>query len=218
MEIRKKQGRPSQGKVNRPHTLDAEVAAFIDSLPDGDRSRFVNRIIKQELELEVLSGKFYVYVLMRPDGSIFYVGKGQRNRINEHEIEARREEAQSDKVKVIREVWAEGKEILKQKIAFFDVEQDAYDLETCLIKFFGMENLTNLVEVRGAAIGNRNAVLYNRDSLQMRVNGGLVELIDDYLLAMGNGAPDNQDRREVVEEAIRKMCTRITEDQKAIIV
>lgn len=67
---------------------------------------------------------------------------------------------------------------------------------------------------RGAKAGNRNAVLYNRDSLQMRVNGGLVELIDDYLLAItGNEAPDNQDRREVVEEAIRKMCTRIVEDQ-----
>lgn len=70
----------------------------------------------------------------------------------------------------------------------------------------------------GAQVGNRNAVLYNRESLLLRINGGLVELIDDYLLALGNPAPSNQERKEVIEEAIRRMCTRVAEDHKAIII
>lgn len=71
---------------------------------------------------------------------------------------------------------------------------------------------------RGAKAGNRNAVLYKKASLPLRINGGLVELIDDYLLAIGNGAPDNQDRKELVEEAIRQKCTRPVEDQAANII
>ncbi len=70
---------------------------------------------------------------------------------------------------------------------------------------------------RGAKVGNRNAVLYKKASLPLRINGGLVELIDDYLSLQGNGAPTNQERKEAVEEAIRKVYTRPVEDSIMII-
>ncbi|GCF11985.1 hypothetical protein KDI_55490 [Dictyobacter arantiisoli] len=47
---KKKRGRPSQGKVARPYTYDRDVAAFMDSLPDGARSRFVNAWLRENPE------------------------------------------------------------------------------------------------------------------------------------------------------------------------
>ncbi len=35
-------GRPSQDKAMRPHTFDRLVVEFLDGLPDGDRSQYVN--------------------------------------------------------------------------------------------------------------------------------------------------------------------------------
>lgn len=122
-------------------TIDRKIAEFIDSLPDGDRSKFVNGLLKQGVELEKFLGRFYNYVLMRPDGSVFYVGKGTGNRIDQHEIEARNG-VQSYKCRVIRQVWAEGGEIIKQKIAFHDTEEDAYQLEMLLIDFFKLASTT----------------------------------------------------------------------------
>jgi hypothetical protein len=142
VETKRKRGRPPQGKIIRHYSVDKIIADFLDSLPDGERSRFVNVLLRQGIEEERLSGKFYTYLLLRPNGSVFYVGKGQGVRINHHEIEARKG-VQSHKCNVIRQVWAEGEEIIKQKVGFFDGEEEAYALEMLLIKFFGRENLTN---------------------------------------------------------------------------
>lgn len=112
------------------------IADFVSSLPAEDCNKFFE---------DRLSGKFYVYVLIRSNGSIFYVGKGQGNRINAHEAEAHRG-IQSHKCNIIRQEWENGQEIIKQKVAFFDDEEDAYELEILLIEFFGRENLANLCE------------------------------------------------------------------------
>jgi hypothetical protein len=45
MEPKKKMGRPFQDKVRKTLTLDREVADFLNSLPDGERSRFANDIL-----------------------------------------------------------------------------------------------------------------------------------------------------------------------------
>ena len=42
---KKKTGRPSQGKVWKSFTLDKEIADFLDSLPDGERSKVVNNLL-----------------------------------------------------------------------------------------------------------------------------------------------------------------------------
>lgn len=59
-----------------------------------------------------LKGQFYVYVLYRPDGRPFYVGKGQNRRALEHEAEARRAhplgESNPFKCNVIRKIIREG--------------------------------------------------------------------------------------------------------------
>src|SRR3546814_10680157 len=62
--------------------------------------------------LKSLAGRFYVYVLYRPDGRPFYVGKGQNRRALEHEAEARRAhpfgESNPFKCNVIRKIILKG--------------------------------------------------------------------------------------------------------------
>jgi hypothetical protein len=61
---------------------------------------------------------------------------------------------------VIRKIWDEGGEVIKQKIAFHQTEEEAFQLEILLIGFFGRENLTNLTDGgEGASYGNRHAAL-----------------------------------------------------------
>ena len=50
MEPKKKMGRPSQGKVGRRYTLNKEVVEYLDSLPDGERSRFVDEAVAKEIK------------------------------------------------------------------------------------------------------------------------------------------------------------------------
>lgn len=88
--------------------------------------------------------KWYVYNLIDPrDNSVFYIGKGTRNRINYHEREARNKESYGSKVDRIRSIVNSGLNVIKLKIANFNCEQSAYNLESELIK--STDGLTNIV-------------------------------------------------------------------------
>lgn len=86
--------------------------------------------------------RFYVYVLLRPDGRPFYVGKGQRDRILEHEGEARRGH-NCHKCKIIRKVWREGGNIQRQIVFRTHEEQEALAYERELIALYGRDKLCN---------------------------------------------------------------------------
>jgi hypothetical protein len=91
---------------------------------------------------------YYVYTLAYPDGRIFYIGKGRRNRINEHELYAksnRRYTYNKLKISTIKEIWDSGHEVVKNKVAFFSQELDAYMYEWAMINMSTYaEELTNL--------------------------------------------------------------------------
>lgn len=76
---------------------------------------------------------YYVYTLSKPTGDIFYVGKGKGNRIDDHEREARRSKRKTRKLSTIRKIWREGGEVVKEKVAFFASEDEAYEFEAWLI-------------------------------------------------------------------------------------
>lgn len=89
--------------------------------------------------------KYYVYTLARPDGNIFYVGKGTGKRIAEHERQARRG-VNSHKCYIIRKIWENGGKVVRAIVYRTDNEQEAYDYEARLIADIGRDNLCNLTD------------------------------------------------------------------------
>jgi hypothetical protein len=74
-----------------------------------------------------------VYLLSRPDGSPFYVGKGVKRRVLEHEAEARRAhqlgESNPHKCNTIRKIIREGAEICYHIDSIFSFEEESRCLE-----------------------------------------------------------------------------------------
>ncbi len=92
-----------------------------------------------------LAGQFYTYVLCRPDGREFYVGKGLGRRVLEHELEARRNhvfEINVYKCRVIRKILNEGGEIIYRIDRTFPTDREDLCLlrEAELIARYGMKH------------------------------------------------------------------------------
>lgn len=86
---------------------------------------------------------YYVYELVDPrDGEPFYVGKGTRNRVHQHEKDAKAG-ASLGRFDRIKEIWAVGLEVEKRIIARFADERAAYVAESARIAEIGPQNLTN---------------------------------------------------------------------------
>ena len=98
----------------------------------------------------------YVYALAYPDGKVFYIGKGQGQRIDSHEWEARRSvlgpHANTHKINIIRKIWASGGEVLKTRLAEFETGEEALFYEIALIFF--MNDLTNKTLGGDGALGH----------------------------------------------------------------
>lgn len=96
--------------------------------------------------------EYYVYCLVDPrDKKIFYIGKGQGNRVFAHSNDALNEDIASLKLDTIRSIRQSGFEVSHYIIRHRLSEDEAFMLESTLIDFltypqFNMEKvLTNLV-------------------------------------------------------------------------
>ena len=88
---------------------------------------------------------WYVYELIDPrTDTVFYIGKGTRNRLDAHEQEAK-SGINSHKCNKIRSIWEDGHQIVKRKVAQFWDEKAAYEHEAERIAEIGLTNLTNLL-------------------------------------------------------------------------
>lgn len=89
--------------------------------------------------------KWYVYELADPiTGLAFYIGKGSGNRMYAHQREAEKGVC-SKKCNKIRSLISRHGKIDIRQVALFKEEQDAYDHETDVIAFYGLESLTNIM-------------------------------------------------------------------------
>ncbi len=90
---------------------------------------------------------YYVYSLSDPKtGKVFYIGKGKGNRINHHLMGALEEKTkETEKIKKIREIISSQLEVELFILRHGLTEKEAFEVESTLIDFVGMDNLTNLV-------------------------------------------------------------------------
>jgi len=91
---------------------------------------------------------FYVYQLIDPrNNTVFYVGKGQGNRMYQHEEIAKKGKSENRKLrnKIIK-ILLKRKNILYRKIFETDDEGKALLKEKEIIKKLGLENLCNVTE------------------------------------------------------------------------
>lgn len=95
--------------------------------------------------------KYYTYALAYPDsmgGLTFYIGKGAGDRIYQHERIAKHPDSKyprenRHKTNIIRKIWANGEQVVRKKLAYFDTDEEASLYEIALI--FLMETpLTNI--------------------------------------------------------------------------
>ncbi len=86
-----------------------------------------------EVFLSEISGCYYVYELCRPNGDVFYVGKGLNRRAIEHELEAIRQhpigETNPFKCNVIRQILSEGGQIIYRIDRVFNASEELMCLE-----------------------------------------------------------------------------------------
>lgn len=84
---------------------------------------------------------YYVYVLRRPDGTPFYVGKGRYDRVARHEYDAFKTRKKSYRLNVIRQVIAQGGRIGYEITRFHAEPADALAAEIDLIRTIGRRDL-----------------------------------------------------------------------------
>jgi uncharacterized protein len=119
---------------------------------------------------KITEGKYYVYELRYPNslmdfgrraGGVFYVGKGTRNRMMDHERETRRlldlhrYQYMKHKHKVIVEIWDAGQAVVQEIVYRTDDEEEAYEVESSLIKKYGLARLSNATYGRRPKIRKR---------------------------------------------------------------
>lgn len=104
--------------------------------------------------------RYYVYILRRPDRRPFYIGKGVKLRVLQHETEACRHAEYSSnpyKINVIQKIRRSEEEIIYEIDSLFDDQKEAYDREAFLIDGFGRLHeggpLTNLAAGGGSTAG-----------------------------------------------------------------
>lgn len=98
----------------------------------------------------------YVYMLIREDGTPFYVGKGSGNRMFDHERKTSCGRSATHKDHIIAKMKAAGAEVRKQKIAEGLTDEEAFAIEIEAIRLIGRLPHGMLVNATDGGEGARN--------------------------------------------------------------
>ena len=108
---------------------------------------------------------FYVYELRDAAGVPFYIGKGSKRRMHQHEIHARAGK-KSHTCDKIRKIWKAGQQITKAIVFSSPEESAAFAEEIRLIAYYGRGTLTNKTDggdgVRNLAQESRERIAASR--------------------------------------------------------
>lgn len=89
--------------------------------------------------------RYYVYFLRDPRSQqVFYVGKGKGNRLFDHVACALDEPQESDKLSLIRDIHAAGREVEHFVLRHGMDEGTAFEVEAAVIDFVGLNALANV--------------------------------------------------------------------------
>jgi hypothetical protein len=84
---------------------------------------------------------YYVYILRRPSGEPFYVGKGTNDRVLAHVVEALNTDAKTHKLNIIRAIFQQDALVTHEIESFHEREEGALGRERVLIAHFGRHDL-----------------------------------------------------------------------------
>lgn len=125
---------------------------------------------------KVSTKQHYVYELCYPDGTPFYIGKGQKKRVYMHEINARKGDV-SAKCKIIRKIWESGGQLLKKIVFESDDNLEAFNFEKQHISVSRLKyKLTNVAP--GGMAGGRQAKGSNKVRLSLWVTKAEKAIVD----------------------------------------
>jgi len=114
--------------------------------------------------------KHYVYGIISPNGKPFYIGKGQKFRLQYHLVEALNTNNQNLKLNIIRGLVNSNKRLNYKLYGFYNTDEHALDVEKFLILYYGRIDLntgilTNLTDGGGP----RNCSLISIEKLSSSI-------------------------------------------------
>jgi len=127
--------------------------------------------------------KYYVYIYSHPiTNKIFYVGKGEGNRVFDH----LKDKEDNEKVKIINELKEQG---LSPKIEILihglQNEDIAFKVETAVIDLLGVDNLTNIQNGHGSEKIGRMSIkqiksIYNKEDANITEPVVMIKLTNHF--------------------------------------
>ncbi len=152
--------------------------------------------------------------MARPDGRVFYVGKGVQDRPQSHLIEARGSDCYCRKCKIIRRIWDSRKNVVITTVFETDDEQEALRFEARLIQELsqteqlcnkmGNKNYNGIPPERGAETVDEYVALLKRMRIAPAEHKRLIHTWVQNRLAH----LDSQ-RREFCDQGCRKKRSRL---------
>lgn len=144
---------------------------------------------------------FYVYLLIDPaDNKIFYVGRGVGNRIFDHIHEANEGLRSTEKLDKIRSIISRGEHVKCFIHRHGLNEKEASEVESSLIDFIEVRNLSNEIKGLHSSIRGHMSV----EQINLRYNAPMIEIAEAVILITINNLYYYGMNEDLLYESTRK--------------